>query len=128
MVNSVNKLFSQMNDAFMFRDIPFSPVKFAPRNQSLQFKVNDAPQPAMTLWLMEGKAAVRAIISYMAQVCATQIRDWLRAGQTGDALLTNGDSSRPVRASDISVLVRSRREAALIRDALTLLAILRLSF
>ncbi|MDI5454542.1 hypothetical protein MJM04_34145, partial [Salmonella enterica subsp. enterica serovar Cerro] len=42
--------------------------------------------------------------------------------QTGDALLTNGDSSRPVRASDISVLVRSRREAALIRDALTLLA------
>lgn len=56
-------------------------------------------------------------------MCATQIRDWLRAGQTGDALLTNGDSSRPVRASDISVLVRSRREAALIRDALTLLAI-----
>lgn len=62
MVNSVNKLFGQMNDAFMFRDIPFSPVKFAQRNQSLQFKVNDVLQPAMTLWLMEGKAAVRAII------------------------------------------------------------------
>ncbi|ECE8652644.1 exodeoxyribonuclease V subunit beta [Salmonella enterica subsp. enterica] len=124
MVNSVNKLFSQMNDAFMFRDIPFSPVKFAPRNQSLQFKVNDAPQPAMTLWLMEGESCGSGDYqSYMAQVCATQIRDWLRAGQTGDALLTNGDSSRPVRASDISVLVRSRREAALIRDALTLLAI-----
>ncbi len=123
MVNSVNKLFSQMNDAFMFRDIPFSPVKFAPRNQSLQFKVNDAPQPAMTLWLMEESCGSGDYQSYMAQVCATQIRDWLRAGQTGDALLTNGDSSRPVRASDISVLVRSRREAALIRDALTLLAI-----
>lgn len=70
MVNSVNKLFSQMNDAFMFRDIPFSPVKFAPRNQSLQFKVNDAPQPAMTLWLMEGKAAVRAIIKVIWRRCA----------------------------------------------------------
>lgn len=123
MVNSVNKLFSQMNDAFMFRDIPFSPVKFAPRNQSLQFKVNDAPQPAMTLWLMEGESCGSGDYqSYMAQVCATQIRDWLRAGQTGDAA-DGGDSSRPVRASDISVLVRSRREAALIRDALTLLAI-----
>lgn len=70
MVNSVNKLFSQMNDAFMFRDIPFSPVKFAPRNQSLQFKVNDAPQPAMTLWLMEGKTAVRAIIKVIWRRCA----------------------------------------------------------
>lgn len=29
MVNSVNTLFSQMDDAFMFREIPFSPVKFA---------------------------------------------------------------------------------------------------
>lgn len=60
MVNSVNKLFSQMDDAFMFRDIPFNPVKFAPGNQSLQFKVDGALQPAMTLWLMEGKAVVRA--------------------------------------------------------------------
>lgn len=74
MVNSVNKLFSQMNDAFMFRDIPFSPVKFAPRNQSLQFKVNDAPQPAMTLWLMEGESCGSGDYqSYMAQVCATQV-------------------------------------------------------
>ncbi len=32
-------------------------------------------------------------------------------------------ASSPVRASDISVLVRSRQEAALVRDALTQLAI-----
>ncbi len=48
-VNSVNKLFSRMNDAFMFPRYSLqSGKKFAPRNQSLQFKVNDAPQPAMT--------------------------------------------------------------------------------
>lgn len=35
----------------------------------------------------------------------------------------NGDDARPVRASDISVLVRSRQEAAQVRDALTLLEI-----
>ncbi|KAA0662722.1 hypothetical protein E2K59_23795, partial [Escherichia coli] len=29
MVNSVNKLFSQTDDAFMFREIPFIPVKSA---------------------------------------------------------------------------------------------------
>ncbi|MCQ8205945.1 hypothetical protein NP569_27035, partial [Vibrio parahaemolyticus] len=41
----------------------------------------------------------------------------------GEALLMNGDDARPVRASDISVLVRSRLEAAQVRDALTLLEI-----
>lgn len=61
--------------------------------------------------------------NYMAQVCATQIRDWLKAGHSGAAQLVSGKASSPVRASDISVLVRSRREAALVRDALTQLAI-----
>ena len=65
----------------------------------------------------------------MAQYCAAQIRDWLSAGARGDALLWKGDKPAPVKASDITVLVRSRQEAALIRDALTLLNIpVRLSF
>lgn len=34
-----------------------------------------------------------------------------------------GDNPTPVKASDITVLVRSRQEAAFIRDALTLLNI-----
>ena len=34
-----------------------------------------------------------------------------------------GEQANPVKASDITVLVRSRQEAALIRDALTLLDI-----
>ncbi|HEJ0423214.1 TPA: exodeoxyribonuclease V subunit beta [Citrobacter koseri] len=124
MVNSVNTLFSQMNDAFMFREIPFAPVKSARKNQSLRFVLNGETQPAMNMWLMEGESCgIGDYQSYMAQVCATQIRDWLKAGQTGDALLVSEKTSRPVRASDISVLVRSRQEAAQIRDALTLLAI-----
>ncbi|POT56518.1 exodeoxyribonuclease V subunit beta [Citrobacter amalonaticus] len=124
MVNSVNTLFKQMDDAFMFREIPFQPVKSAEKNRSLRFVFNGETQPAMKMWLMEGESCgVGEYQSYMAQVCATQIRDWLKAGQTGEALLVNGNASRPVRASDICVLVRSRQEAAQVRDALTLLAI-----
>ncbi|WP_306804295.1 3'-5' exonuclease, partial [Escherichia coli] len=37
--------------------------------------------------------------------------------------LQNGKASRPVQASDITVLVRSRNEAALVRDALSALSI-----
>ncbi len=111
MVNSVNKLFSQTDDAFMFREIPFIPVKSAGKNQALRFVFKGETQPAMKMWLMEGESCgVGDYQSTMAQVCAAQIRDWLQAGQRGEALLMNGDDARPVRASDISVLVRSRQE------------------
>ena len=124
MVNSVNTLFSQMDDAFMFREISFSPVKSAEKNQGLRFVLRGETQPAMSMWLMEGESCgVGDYQSYMAQVCATQIRDWLKAGHSGAAQLVSGKASSPVRASDISVLVRSRQEAALVRDALTQLAI-----
>lgn len=124
MVNSVNRLFSQMDDAFMFREIPFQPVKYAEKNQSLRFEFRGETQPAMTMWLMEGEGCgIGDYQSYMAQVCAAQIRDWLKAGLHGEAMLISGRDARPVSAADISVLVRSRQEAALVRDALTQLAI-----
>ncbi|MCP1629835.1 exodeoxyribonuclease V beta subunit [Citrobacter amalonaticus] len=124
MVNSVNRLFSQMDDAFMFREIPFQPVKYAEKNQSLRFEFHGETQPAMTMWLMEGESCgIGDYQSHMAQVCAAQIRDWLKAGLCGEAMLISGRDVRPVSAADISVLVRSRQEAALVRDALTQLAI-----
>ncbi|EMO7864110.1 exodeoxyribonuclease V subunit beta [Citrobacter amalonaticus] len=124
MVNSVNRLFGLMDDAFMFREIPFQPVKYAEKNQSLRFEFYGETQPAVTMWLMEGESCgIGDYQSYMAQVCAAQIRDWLKAGLRGKAMLISGHDARPVSAADISVLVRSRQEAALVRDALTQLAI-----
>lgn len=78
----------------------------------------------MTFWLLEGEGyGVADYQAAMAQHCAAQIRDWLSAGARGEALLWQGEQANPVKASDITVLVRSRQEAALIRDALTLLDI-----
>ncbi|EIQ72386.1 exodeoxyribonuclease V beta chain domain protein, partial [Shigella flexneri 1235-66] len=56
MVNSVNKLFSQTDDTFMFREIPFIPVKSAGKNQALRFVFKGETQPAMKMWLMEGES------------------------------------------------------------------------
>ncbi len=51
----------------------------------------------MKLWLMEGDGVgVGDYQSFMAQLCATQIRDWLSAGQQGEALLLQG--KKPVRS------------------------------
>ena len=124
MVASVNALFERMDAAFIFRESPFLPVKSAPRNSDLRFEFNGELQPAMRFWLLEGEGCgVADYQNAMAQHCAAQIRDWLSAGARGEALLWKGDKSSPVKASDITVLVRSRQEAALIRDALTLLNI-----
>ncbi|MBA7751659.1 exodeoxyribonuclease V subunit beta [Enterobacter sp. RHBSTW-01064] len=124
MVESVNTLFKQMDAAFMFREIPFLPVKFAEKNASLRFEFNGVTQPAMNLWLLDGEGCgVGDYQSAMAQHCAAQIRDWLSAGARGEAVLWRGKQANPVKASDITVLVRSRQEAALVRDALTLLNI-----
>ncbi|MCU6668542.1 exodeoxyribonuclease V subunit beta [Enterobacteriaceae bacterium H4N4] len=124
MVESVNTLFSQMNDAFMFREIPFQPVKSAAKNAGLRFELQGETQPAMNVWLMEGEGCgVGDYQAFMAQHCAAQIRDWLSAGVRGEAILYRGDEAQAVKASDITVLVRSRLEAALVRDALTLLHI-----
>ncbi|MEE9656857.1 exodeoxyribonuclease V subunit beta [Kluyvera ascorbata] len=124
MVESVNRLFGLVDNPFMFRDIPFLPVKSAPKNASLRFEVDGENQPAMNLWLMPGEGVSAGDYqTFMAQQCAVQIRDWLTAGQQGTALLWRGDNARPVQASDITVLVRNRQEASLIRDALNALAI-----
>ncbi|MEH8524794.1 exodeoxyribonuclease V subunit beta [Klebsiella pneumoniae] len=124
MVGSVNRLFSLSDNPFMFHEIPFLPVKAAAKNKGLRFTVDAADVPAMNVWLMPGETVGSGDYqTFMAQLCATQIRDWLSAGQRGRALLWRGETSRPVQASDITVLVRNRLEAAQVREALQTLGI-----
>ncbi|AUU95924.1 exodeoxyribonuclease V subunit beta [Klebsiella pneumoniae] len=124
MVGSVNRLFSLSDNPFMFHEIPFLPVKAAAKNKGLRFTVDAADVPAMNVWLMPGDTVGSGDYqTFMAQLCATQIRDWLSAGQRGGALLWRGETSRPVQASDITVLVRNRLEAAQVREALQTLGI-----
>lgn len=124
MVGSVNQLFSLSDNPFMFHEIPFLPVKAVAKNKGLRFTVDAADVPAMNVWLMPGDTVGSGDYqTFMAQLCATQIRDWLSAGQQGRALLWRGETSRPVQASDITVLVRNRLEAAQVREALQTLGI-----
>ncbi|WP_201519926.1 exodeoxyribonuclease V subunit beta [Klebsiella pneumoniae] len=124
MVGSVNRLFSLSDNPFMFHEIPFLPVKAAAKNKGLRFTVDAADVPAMNVWLMPGDTVGSGDYqTFTAQLCATQIRDWLSAGQRGRALLWRGETSRPVQASDITVLVRNRLEAAQVREALQTLGI-----
>ncbi len=125
MVASVNQVFAQLPNPFLFNAIPFAPVNAAPAKQALGFEIDGERQPAMHFWLAEGEGVgVSEYQQTLARQCAVQIRDWLTAGQRGNAVLVGGENERKsLQASDITILVRSRPEAALMRDALSALNI-----
>jgi len=124
MVRSVNRLFNQVNVPFLFEQIPFINVIAAKKNAELAFEIDKKIQPALHFWLQPGeKVNLGEYQQLMAQQCATQIRDWLTAGQLGRANLITQKGSRPVQASDITILVRNRTEAMVVRKALNMLTI-----
>jgi exodeoxyribonuclease V beta subunit len=119
MINSVNTLFQQLSNPFLFQQIPFLAVKAAEKNSGLRFTFKGKNQAAMSFWAQSGDGCgVSDYQQTMAMQCAQQIRDWLTAGQRGEALLWKGEESRPVQSSDITILVRSRGEASIVREAL----------
>ncbi|MEL7627515.1 exodeoxyribonuclease V subunit beta [Pectobacterium aroidearum] len=124
MVHGVNRLFERLEYPFIFQNIPFLPVKPAESKRGLVFEIAGKPQPALQFWLTGSEPiGIGDYQQRMARQCAAQIRDWLAASQRNEAWLVTDDSRRLVKASDMSVLVRSRREASLIRDALSRLSI-----
>ncbi|WP_409309695.1 exodeoxyribonuclease V subunit beta [Pectobacterium sp. B1J-3] len=124
MVHAVNRLFQRLESPFIFEEIPFLAVEPAAPKRDLAFEVEGVVQPALQFWLTgEETIGVGDYQQRMARQCAQQIRDWLAASQRDEAWLSTGKGRRQVQASDMSVLVRSRHEAALVREALARLAI-----
>ncbi|ORM70358.1 exodeoxyribonuclease V subunit beta [Pantoea wallisii] len=124
MVDSVNQLFMRLPAPFLFADIPFLPVNFAPPNQQLHLSMAGEQQAALRFWLQPGDGvSVSEYQQHMAKQCAADISRWLQAGHQQRAMLGKAAALRPVQASDITVLVRSRNEANLIREALNQLGI-----
>ncbi len=119
MVNAVNALFNRLPHPFLFADIPFHAVNASPHKQGWQIIRSEQPQKALRIWLQPGEGASMSDYKhYMAQHCARDIAQWLIEGQQGQAYFVQGQLKKPVTAADITVLVRSRSEATLIRQAL----------
>lgn len=124
MINAVNQLFQSPPAPFIFSAIPFLPVAAAESNAGLRLVVQRQPQPALRVWLQPGAGVgVSEYQQCMARQCAATIRDWLYAALEGEAWLEGRRGRQPLQASDITVLVRNRHEAALMRDALAALMI-----
>jgi len=125
MVEAVNTLFGESPvtpGPFHPDAIDFAPVNANGRDETLW--IGDQPASAMTLWQLEQDEAPDESLPLpvyrrqMAEVGAEQIRQLLDRAERGDARFERAQASRPVRPADIAILVRSGKEATLIRDAL----------
>lgn len=128
MVAAVNRLF-QGKDSFVFEDdIPFSTVTSGGKADEEPFVVRNAlPEPlqAMILPVADFAADNKNILakgtaeSAAARWTALEIASLLELADRGEA----GIGRRPLAGSDLAVLVRTHREAALIQQELSRLRI-----
>ncbi|PPI87770.1 exodeoxyribonuclease V subunit beta [Candidatus Pantoea edessiphila] len=119
MIESVNCLFSQTNLPFIYPEIPFIPIKSAINNKQLKFIFNKKNYPSLRFWVHPRDRI--SLIDYkydMAKQCAIEINNWLIASKQQQAFLRRYDEFHILQASDITILVRNRSEANLIRNAL----------
>ncbi|VFP88126.1 RecBCD enzyme subunit RecB [Candidatus Erwinia haradaeae] len=124
MTKAVTQLFLRKHNPFLLCEIPFVSVKSASLNHGLQFRIENRIQPALKFCLQPGDGI--GIVHYhqfMAQKCAEDIRYWIYKGGQGQILIGNQQKQRPIKASDITVLVRNRSEASIIGEALNQLMI-----
>lgn len=129
MVTAVNRVFEQAEQhfaagAFLFRQGSDNPMPFLPvqaRGRSEVWSYQGERAPALTAWLLESEEPLTGDTyrREMAERCASEMTALLQAGQQGSAGFARSDKPfAPVRPADMAVLVRTGREAQLIRDAL----------
>ncbi len=148
MVCSVNRIFEHGIAPFIYdADIPFEPVKFAPKADAKTWEIDGIKQAAMTFWLdglnpdnvnsesekldqIEeipvlanslsdlGYCTKANYLKTMAQATAASIRHVLEMSEKGRACFRNGEKTHAILAKNIAILVRKGSEANLIKQAL----------
>ncbi|NQZ32013.1 MAG: exodeoxyribonuclease V subunit beta [Oceanospirillaceae bacterium] len=114
MVNATNQLFSRSPAAFIYaEDIPFQKVAAGKSNHS-RLTVAGQTVSAITFWQADTPLNSDQYLQNFATTCAAQIDGMLRHGEI---------SGHPVTPANIAVLVRDRKEAALVQKALLQLQI-----
>ena len=123
LVSAVNALFGMRDNPFIFSGIDFLPVKSGGKADSEPYRIACQAVAPLTVWHMpvteenlgeRPKGFIKKTIAQSEAACAT-------AGEIVHLLdsstrATIGDN--PVRPSDITVLVRNRKQAAMVIEAL----------
>ena len=118
-VQCVNRLFDFTEQPpFLYDKIQFLPV--AAKDDHPQFWLNGEPEPAVRFYVDEA-----SVKENMAKACAVSIQHWLQSAveNTADFRSDENGVEKTLKPESIAVLVRSRKEADLVKNALRRLGI-----
>ena len=130
-IDACNQLFGYAEQhprgAFRFRpetgaENPIPYVEIDAQGRDERLLIDGAPAAAMTFWRYDDGEPVVAPADYlagMAAAAAAEVRRWLiqaRAARTG---FQQPSGLRPLKPKDIAILVRTGKEAAIMRAALS---------
>ncbi len=113
MVEAVNCLFSNRDDAFVFDQMPFRPVGASQSNERHVLNIEGADITPMQFRLVD-YSEERRTDETIAMACASEIAALLNKGAAGNAVIND----RQVSSADIAVLVRSHKHASMMQRAL----------
>lgn len=118
-LGAIETLFAQSAQPFR-SDIALHPLHAARADEEDALTLDGAPPPGLTVhWLpapTDATKSRRAKPDDEHDAVATTVAEIVRLLERGQ--LRDGDGVRPVRASDIAVLVRKNKQVAWMRDAL----------
>jgi len=124
LISAVNSLFERSEHGFEHKQIPFVPVA-AGKSANKNIVSAGITQPVMELFhlngTIEGEEAQPGFKAQdgerlIAKWCVADIKDVLFGSKRHE--LQNEQDSKPIKPGDISVLVRNRNQAKLIKDLL----------
>ena len=123
LIDSLNKLFTANQQAFMLSGLDYQQVGFGSKPRKI-FDDQSGSKTDLQLWMLPegengnplGRSAAK---QHATDATAAEIARLLNAANDGDITI----DCRPLRAGDIAVLVRSHRQGSDIRRALAKLGI-----
>ena len=121
MVACTNAMFEQVEDPFLFADIPFLPVNASPRADDSRLLLEGNPVPALQFWHLTRDKPVVSKGDYeqaMTKATANQINQLLTDADMRHCVIEKNGQTQPLQAGDIAVLVRTGRQGQMIREAL----------
>ncbi len=127
LIKAVNTVFQNRKNAFVYEEIPFLPVNPPDKDRKiLTFSGNC--EPPLQIWLIPGKQEAKGKDGLVSQeeaggmivrAVSAEISRLIRMGQEGTARI----GKEKLGAGDIAVLVRKKKEADKVQNALAELGI-----
>ncbi|AEO08232.1 exodeoxyribonuclease V subunit beta [Buchnera aphidicola] len=119
MCNSINFLFSQNSNPFIFKDISYIPIIASQKNSKMQFIVNGISQVPIRFFLYEKtETSLDEYQIWIAKQCAQKISYWLTCAQNGKAKIITQKTEKILSSNDIAILVKNKKEADIIKKEL----------